>query len=218
MKLSAVFFDRDGTVIVDKHYLSDPQGVELIPGAGKALALLKKQTIQTFLVSNQSGIGRGYFTEQDWLRCQNRLQNLLKPYDAVFDDVRFCPHNPEQRCCCRKPYTGMWKSLAETYGLDSENCAMVGDKLEDLLFGVYAEMAVSVLVLTGKGNQSIGGIWGKDFDEIRQGSFMPLPNAYSALQAWGSAQGFPDTKLENRTRIFVASDISDAVNGLLSLQ
>ena len=149
MTLSAVLFDRDGTVIFDRHYLSDPAGVELIPGTGEALARLGRAGIASYLVSNQSGIGRGYVPESAWYACQERLDELLAQKGAKLEDTRFCPHAPEVSCSCRKPGTGMWESLREAHGLDASSCAMVGDKPEDLRFGINAGLAAAVLVLTG---------------------------------------------------------------------
>ena len=88
MKCSAVFFDRDGTVLFDRHYLHDPAGVELIPGTGEALRSLALAGVDAFLVSNQSGIGRGYFTEADLAACQARLQELLRGFGAGYGALR----------------------------------------------------------------------------------------------------------------------------------
>lgn len=157
--LRAIFLDRDGTVMEDRHYLAEPDGVQLLPGVGEALGRLCAAGIQLFLVTNQSGIGRGYFDESDLNRCQARLSELLEPYGAFFTDVRFCPHAPDVSCDCRKPNIGMWESLAEEHNLSADHCAMVGDKPADVLFGVHASFAASFLVLTGKGTQSAEA-WG----------------------------------------------------------
>ena len=208
MKYSAVLFDRDGTVIFDKHYLSDPEGVELIPGTGEALAKLGKAGIAAYLVSNQSGIGRGYFPESGWYSCQARLGELLSAFGASLADSRFCPHDPEEHCSCRKPATGMWKSLREAHGLEASACAMVGDKSEDLRFGINAGLAAAVLVLTGKGTKSAEKL-GLDIDEIVQKRFLSIP-----------AENIPEDWLEHREApvfLFAAADAGAAVDGLLAL-
>ncbi|MFQ9866240.1 MAG: HAD-IIIA family hydrolase [Bilophila wadsworthia] len=79
----AVLLDRDGTLIEDKHYLSEPSGVALLPGVGPALSRLVQAGHRLFLVSNQSGVGRGYFTEQAVVACQKRLEELLEPYGVA---------------------------------------------------------------------------------------------------------------------------------------
>ena len=208
MKFSAVLFDRDGTVIFDRHYLSDPAGVELIPGTGEALAKLKVAGVASYLVSNQSGIGRGYFPESGWYACQARLDELLEAYGAKLEDSRFCPHDPEEYCDCRKPATGMWKSLCEAHRLEAASCAMVGDKAEDLRFGINAGLAAAVLVLTGKGAKSAEKL-GLDAEAVARAGFLPVP-----------AENVPSEWLEGRESpvlLFAAADVASAVEGLLAL-
>jgi D-glycero-D-manno-heptose 1,7-bisphosphate phosphatase len=208
MKFSAVLFDRDGTVIFDRHYLSDPEGVELIPGTGEALAKLKGADIASYLVSNQSGIGRGYFPESGWYSCQARLDELLASFGAKFEDSRFCPHDPEDHCDCRKPAIGMWKSLHEAHGLEAASCAMVGDKPEDLRFGINAGLAAAVLVLTGKGMKSAEKL-GLDAEAVAREGFMAVP-----------VGNVPAEWLEGRESpvlLFAAADAASAVEGLLAL-
>ena len=203
MTISAVLFDRDGTLIEDRHYLSDPDGVELIPGTGEALAVLRRRGIQTFVVSNQSGIGRGYFPESSWHACEKRLAELLSFFGAGLDDERFCPHAPEEGCRCRKPETGMWESLRASHGLEAARSVMVGDKAEDLLFGANAGLAAAVLVLTGKGERSALFL-GLDTADIRSRGFTAVQPAQSL-----AGQGV--------TRFFAAVDAGAAVRGLLAL-
>ena len=208
MKFSAVLFDRDGTVIFDRHYLSDPAGVELIPGTGEAIAKLGRAGAASYLVSNQSGIGRGYFPESGWYSCQARLDELLAGFGAKLEDSRFCPHDPADACSCRKPGTGMWESLREAHGLEAPRCAMVGDKPEDLRFGINAGLAAAVLVLTGKGEKSAEKL-GLDAGEIARAGFMPIP-----------AENIPAEWLEGRNasiQLFVATNTAAAVDGLMAL-
>jgi len=202
MQISAVLFDRDGTVIYDKDYLSDPAGVELIPGVGEAMGGLKNAGIAAYLVSNQSGIGRGYFPESAWYACQKRLDELLEAFGANLEDARFCPHDPKDDCHCRKPSTGMWESLRQAHSLVPEHCVMVGDKTEDLRFGVNAGLAVSVLVLSGKGMESAAKL-GLDTDVILSRGFVPFENKEMQRPAG--------------TRLFAASDAGAAIRGILSL-
>ena len=134
----AVLLDRDGTLIEDKHYLSEPSGVALLPGVGPALSRLVQAGHRLFLVSNQSGVGRGYFTEQAVVACQKRR--------AVW-----CPHAPEESCFCRKPLPGMFDELRARHGLLPETTFMIGDKLDDLGFAANAGLSAGLLVLSGKG-------------------------------------------------------------------
>ncbi|WP_461210765.1 D-glycero-alpha-D-manno-heptose-1,7-bisphosphate 7-phosphatase [Desulfocurvus sp. DL9XJH121] len=152
--LQNVILDRDGTVIRDRHYLSDPDGVELLPGAARGLARLAGAGVRLFLASNQSGIGRGYFGLDEHQAVQARLDEVLAGAGVRLAGAAFCPHAPEDGCACRKPATGMWEDLAREHGLDAQATAMVGDKPADVSMGLNAGLAATVLVLTGKGRES----------------------------------------------------------------
>ncbi|WP_243364718.1 D-glycero-alpha-D-manno-heptose-1,7-bisphosphate 7-phosphatase [Fundidesulfovibrio terrae] len=153
MPIVNALVDRDGTIIVEKHYLHDPAQVELVPGAGEALGRLKRAGVRLFVVTNQSGIGRGYYSEQDFRAVQARLEELLAPYGVAFDGVAFCPHAPDERCACRKPEPGMWEELRSRHGLAPDETVMIGDNASDVAFGLASGMAQSVLVLTGHGRR-----------------------------------------------------------------
>lgn len=153
MALKNVLLDRDGTLIVEKHYLSDPAHVALVPGAGEALALLQQTGIRLFVVTNQSGIGRGYYKESDFQAVQARLCELLAAHGVTLEGVAHCPHDPAENCDCRKPGPGLWQALSAAYGLRPEETAMVGDNASDVAFGLECGMAESILVLTGHGQR-----------------------------------------------------------------
>ena len=186
----AVLLDRDGTLIEDRDYLADPAGVVLLPGVGPALSRLVRAGHRLFLVSNQSGVGRGYFTEDAVCACQRRLEALLKPYGAAFTDVVWCPHAPEACCRCRKPLTGMFETLRARHGLSPASSVMIGDKLDDLAFAANAGLSAGLLVLSGKGA-----------DHARKAGF-PVPAAGCA-----EVPGVP--------RRVVAADFASAVEWLL---
>ena len=152
--ITTLLLDRDGTVIKDKHYLADPAAVELLPGAVEALSSLVGKGMRFFLVSNQSGIGRGFFPAEAAHAVNARLAELLAPHGVVFSAMLFCPHAPEDGCACRKPGTGMWEILQAQYGLDAATTVMLGDKEEDVLFAANAGLALRGLVLTGKGEST----------------------------------------------------------------
>lgn len=147
-----VLLDRDGTVIEDKHYLCDPEGVELLPGAVEGLRRMQDMGFGLALLTNQSGVGRGYFTEDDVHAVNNRLLSLLREQNVRIDAVYHCPHAPEENCRCRKPEPGMMLQAAGELGFDPFESFMIGDKLADMQLGRNAG-AVSILVRTGKGAQ-----------------------------------------------------------------
>lgn len=131
----AVFLDRDGTLIRDTGYLSDPAQVGLLPGALEALSLLRKAGMLLVLVSNQSGIGRGLFTSDDLVLVHRRLLQALAQSSLRFDGVYYCPHAPWDGCDCRKPRPGLlWRAMADL-DIDPSRSFMVGDKATDVAAG-----------------------------------------------------------------------------------
>ncbi len=149
-----ILLDRDGTLIVDKHYLQNPQEVELLPNTGEILHRWQTKGIRLFIVTNQSGIGRGYFKEEDYRSVQNRLMELLAQFAVKPIETRFCPHAPDKNCHCRKPKSGMWNDLQAAYNLKPEETLMIGDKKADILFAKNCNLALSALVLTGYGKKT----------------------------------------------------------------
>ncbi|HSJ13514.1 MAG TPA: D-glycero-beta-D-manno-heptose 1,7-bisphosphate 7-phosphatase [Longimicrobiales bacterium] len=156
----AVFLDRDGTIIVEKHYLADPAGVELIPGAAEALARLARAGYALVLITNQSGIARGLYARTDFERVQQRVEALLLEQGVRLDGVYHCPHHPDfdGPCECRKPAPGLFRRAADELGLDLSGSACVGDRLSDLE-AALAFGARALLVLTGHGERERRGGW-----------------------------------------------------------
>lgn len=146
--IKAVFFDRDGTLIYDYGYLSDPAKVRPYKCTKLALKLLQKAGYHFFIVSNQSGIGRGYFKEEQAHAVNGRLCKLLSP--IRFDDIVFCPHAPEEKCACRKPLPKLGQQLITKYHIDTKYSFMIGDKKSDIDFG-HAIGCQSILVKTANG-------------------------------------------------------------------
>lgn len=150
----AVFFDRDGTLNAERHYLSDPDQVELLPGVGKALRRLQDAGFRLFIVTNQSGIGRGYFTEAQLHAVNDRLLARLAPEGVRFDGIYFAPEAPDQPGRGRKPSPEFLFDARDAFGLDLARSFMVGDKLIDLECGWNAGVRGSVLVRTGYGRET----------------------------------------------------------------
>lgn len=154
----AVFLDRDGTINQEVNYLSRREDVRLIPGAAQAIARLNAAGILVVVVSNQSGLARGYFDEMDLAAVQIELNRQLKEQGARVDAYFFCPHHPEgqveeytQVCDCRKPEPGLILQAAEGLGplFSLADSFMVGDRLRDVACGLAAGVT-SVLVRSGQ--------------------------------------------------------------------
>lgn len=152
----AAFLDRDGTIIVDKEYMHKPEQLEFIPGAIDAIKQLNKKNYLVIIVTSQSGIGRGYYTEEDYHKFnQHFLQNLEKE-GAKIDGVFFCPHHPTKAtgkylldCECRKPKIGMIKQAQQEHKIELKHSWVIGDKTSDAKMGENAGCK-SILVETGK--------------------------------------------------------------------
>ena len=138
----AVFLDRDGTLIVNRHYGSDPDGIELFDGVVEGLLELRAAGYKLVLVSNQSGVARGYFDEAAVARMHDRLQRMLDRHGAALDGIEYCPHHPEGdtppydvECACRKPAPGLLRRAARKHGVDLSASWMVGDIEADVEAG-----------------------------------------------------------------------------------
>ena len=142
----AVFLDRDGTIIEDAGYLADPDGVRLLPGAGEALRELRGAGYLLVVVTNQSGIGRGFFSVDDMRRVNNRVEELFARQGVFFEDLLICPHAPEENCDCRKPSPKLLLDAAARHDIDLSRSVMVGDKISDVEAGAAAGCALNILL------------------------------------------------------------------------
>ncbi len=149
----AAFLDRDGVVNIDYGYVGRTADFHFVPGAPQALARLKKLGFFTVLVTNQSGIARGYYTVQDFLTLTAYMQRRLTAENAAFDAVYFCPHHEDgtaaefrKACPGRKPAPGMILAAAAEYDLDLEHSILIGDHAGDLKAGAAAGVGLLYLV------------------------------------------------------------------------
>ena len=147
----AVFLDRDGTLIEDRDYLSRPEDVAVFPAAGRALKRLQEAGFQLFIVSNQSGVGRGYFTMADVERVNRRVLEILAADGVRFDKIYIAPESPDAPSHGRKPSPQFLFDARDEFGILLESSFMVGDKLSDLQCGWNAGVKRSILVRTGYG-------------------------------------------------------------------
>jgi D-glycero-D-manno-heptose 1,7-bisphosphate phosphatase len=130
-----VILDRDGTIIVDKNYLSDPHEVEFLPSAVAGLQRLTALGLRLILVTNQSGVGRGFFTMREVNSVNERMLDLLRAHGVEFVGVFVCPHAPNACCDCRKPKTGLVTLAGRELNLDLRKPFVIGDKPCDVRLG-----------------------------------------------------------------------------------
>ena len=151
---AAVFIDRDGTVIEETEYLSDPAGVLILPGAIAGMKALLDAGFPLVLVTNQAGIARGYYTVDDYEAVAVRLSEMLEAEGVQVEGTYFCPHHPDVTgpCDCRKPATGMYRQSAAAHGLDLGRSFYIGDKLSDVIPALELG-GLGVLVRTGYGRE-----------------------------------------------------------------
>jgi len=146
---AALFLDRDGTLIYDKHYLADPAGVELIPGVADALRRARALGYLLFIHTNQAGIARGLLRLEDVLRCNERMEELLGLPRPIFDDICIATEGADDPVLYRKPSPRFIHESIARHALDPKQCWMVGDRESDLETGHNAGIA-STAVCTGK--------------------------------------------------------------------
>jgi histidinol-phosphate phosphatase family protein len=152
VKTPAVFLDRDGTVIFDRNYLSSPEQVKLYSFAAESINKLRSAGFKIIVVTNQSGIGRGIFTEKDLRKVNEKFLFLLKTTGAKIDALYYCPHVDSDECSCRKPKTGMVLRGAADFNIDLKKSYTVGDSIRDYLLG-FNMSGKGIFVLTGHGRK-----------------------------------------------------------------
>ena len=159
----AVFLDRDGTVNIEKEYLYRADQFEFTPGAVEAINLLNQSGYLVVVVTNQSGVARGYYGEADVERLHSHIDQLLQSHGGRVDAWYYCPHHASgkppynRECHCRKPLPGMLLQAAADHGIDLSRSWMVGDKLVDIEAGLAAGCK-PVLVMTGYGAEAADGL------------------------------------------------------------
>jgi len=153
----AVFLDRDGTINVERAFLHRPEEFEFIPGAPEAIRLLNEAGFRIIVVTNQSGIARGYYDEAAVDRLHRHMDSELACRGATVDAYYFCPHHPDYgagqyaiQCDCRKPLDGMLRRGAAEFSIDLSESFMIGDRLVDVEAGLNSGCR-PIMVRTGYG-------------------------------------------------------------------
>jgi len=130
-----VILDRDGTIVIDRHYLSDPAGLEFLPGAAEGLRSMHAQGYRLVVISNQSGVGRGLFSIETMQKMNSRLMEMVRVSGAQLERIYVCPHRPEDLCTCRKPGIKLMMDAAAQIGFEPADAVVIGDKDSDVEFG-----------------------------------------------------------------------------------
>lgn len=151
-----VVLDRDGTIIEERNYLSDPNGVTLIPGVARALGELRGLGLGLVVITNQAGVGRGFFDVGTLDRIHEQLSTLLKNEGVELDGIYVCPHHPDDGCPCRKPKPGLMERASRELNFDPAQSFVIGDKALDVEFGQVAN-ATTILIRTGYGREVEAG-------------------------------------------------------------
>lgn len=148
----AVFLDRDGTINIDYGYVRKIANFEFIPGVFDALKELAKTGFKIIIITDQSGIGRGYYTEEDYKNLTKYMVKEFEKSSIKIDGIYYCPHSPESSCSCRKPEIGMIKKAKEDFNIDLKKSYFIGDRTSDIQCGHNAGCK-TILVKTGNAGE-----------------------------------------------------------------
>ena len=146
MKKKALFLDRDGIINIDHGYVCRVEDFEFVDGIFEFIKLFLNNGFLLFIVTNQSGIGRGYYSEDNFLNLTEWMLKEFKKEKIFVEDVFYCPHSPEEKCKCRKPQIGMLKQALEKHTIDLNSSFMIGDKQSDIDFAINSEIKNSIYV------------------------------------------------------------------------
>lgn len=145
----AIFLDRDGVILDDEGYMSRPEQIKFITGVPEALRTFINAGFELFIVTNQSGIGRGYFTESEYLAFHQAMIAGLRSQNIEIRDTKYCPHLPDADCACRKPNPGMILDLLAHYQIDPAESFMIGDRKSDIDAGIAAGVRSVQIAIPG---------------------------------------------------------------------
>jgi D-glycero-D-manno-heptose 1,7-bisphosphate phosphatase len=149
MMQKAIFLDRDGVINIEKNYLYKKEDFEFINGVFDTLKSLQRNGYKLFIITNQSGIGRGYYSIDDFNKLTSWMIDEFEKNQIKISQVEFCPHAPTEECSCRKPNTGMIDNILKNYDIDLENSWLIGDKKSDILCAINVGIKNTIQVKTG---------------------------------------------------------------------
>jgi len=142
----ALFLDRDGIINIDYGYVSKIENFKFIDEIFDVIKLFQNREYYIFIVTNQSGIGRGYYSLKDFQELTNYMLKEFRDRDILIDDIQYCPHSPEQNCSCRKPNIGMVENIFKKFSVDLANSWLIGDKQSDIDLAKNAKIANTIAV------------------------------------------------------------------------
>lgn len=186
----AVFVDRDGTINRDVPYCSRPEDFELIPGVAEGIRLLNEHGFKVVVITNQSGIARGYFTEEMLALIHQKMRSELAKDAAFLDAIYYCPHHPDEECKCRKPNTGLFHKAASELQIDLSSSYVIGDRLLDVI--VAKKVGCKAVLVPGEPEMLRGN------PELENQADFACSSFYSAAR-WIVAQADGLSKISNYT-------------------
>jgi histidinol-phosphate phosphatase family protein len=151
MKNKAVFLDRDGVICRDVNYCRRTEDFELLPTVPQAIKLLNDHNYLTIVITNQSGIARGYLTHEILTDIHRKMKDELARFNARIDDILYCPHHPDEECDCRKPGTALFEQAIHKHSINTSTSFMIGDRRKDIDAGRTAGCR-TIFITTGPDN------------------------------------------------------------------
>lgn len=169
MSKKALFLDRDGTIIIDTDYPSDPEKVVFVPGTIEALREIQKEYV-LIVISNQSGVGRGIISPEQFKSVHEQFVKRLNDVNIEMAGIYYCIHSPEELCDCRKPSPKMILDAADRHDIDLSSSYMIGDKMSDVIAGRRAGCRTILItttskVMSGESKEKYGGLTASDLKE-----------------------------------------------------
>lgn len=149
IRAKALFLDRDGVINIEKEYLHTPEAFEFIDGVFNILQDAQRMGYLLLIITNQSGIGRGYYSEAQFHHLNEWMIAQLRQVGITIDKVYFCPHSPDVSCECRKPLPGMIHAAGREFAIDFERSILIGDKESDITAGKSAGVGLCILARSG---------------------------------------------------------------------
>jgi len=131
----AVFIDRDGTINVNSGYISNPDQFKMYPNVAKGIKLLYNEGFKIIIITNQSGIARGYFSKEKLEEIHDKMKKGLSEENVEIDAIYYCPHHPDENCKCRKPKPGLLEQAIKDFDIDVNNSFFIGDRMLDVEAG-----------------------------------------------------------------------------------